>query len=489
MIFLQNKLDKFKNIKNQKYILYKLYILMKNNTGITNKIKHFINIFDKRSYKTFKIVVNWILCLKDWKQWDLANIWEITLWKIQYFFDKSSWNYEKLNNLRIQWIRNKIWWARDKKSDILIFDWTVFAKNKASKFWWITDYFFSNRDKKVVKWIELFWASIIAKNGLKYMLDIEIFTKIKDKLLLKNKWDSEINSAWRKFMTKTIKKTKSWLVVLDSGFKWAEMCKNIYENCKKHFLVRISATQVFFNENWEKFKISNLLKKKNAIYFEDWKMWVFKSVFLQSWNKKWFKKRVNIIVFHKNWLKNPSVLATSAEISDIYDNMIKKNWERSFKEKLEENKWKISIENQEKSVYFAFVELYKKRWTIEECFKKLKSYLSFEKFQVQSNNAIMKYLHIILLVHTLTYIMIFWLTQSHNNFIFVYNFLKEKRNIKNKSNWIKKITFMWLKLFIEMMFQLWWSWKIKWKSRKYLKNILKSPLCLNYNSCYKIGIK
>ncbi|MDQ7022026.1 MAG: hypothetical protein Q9M97_00575 [Candidatus Gracilibacteria bacterium] len=91
-------------------------------------------------------------------------------------------------------------------------------------------------------------------------------------------------------MIKTIKKTKSWLVVLDSGFKGAEMCKNIFENCKKHFLVRISATQVFFDEKGEKFKISELLKKKNAIYFENGKMWVFKGVFLQSWNKNDSKK-------------------------------------------------------------------------------------------------------------------------------------------------------------------------------------------------------
>ncbi|MDQ7023883.1 MAG: hypothetical protein Q9M97_10470 [Candidatus Gracilibacteria bacterium] len=297
---------------------------MKNNTGIKNKIKHFINIFDKRSYETFKIVVNGILCLKDWKQGDLANLGEVTLGKIQYFFDKSKWNYQKLNSLRIQWIRNKIGGARDKISDILIFDGTVFAKNKASKFCGLTDYFFSNKDKKVVRGIELFGASIITDNGLKYILGIEIFTKIKDKFLLKNEGASEINSAWRKFMIKTIKKTKSWLVVLDSGFKGAEMCKNIFENCKKHFLVRISATQVFFDEKGEKFKISELLKKKNAIYFENGKMWVFKGVFLQSWNKKGFKKRINIIVFYKNGLKNPSVLATSAEISDIYDNMIKK---------------------------------------------------------------------------------------------------------------------------------------------------------------------
>ncbi|MDQ7023735.1 MAG: hypothetical protein Q9M97_09700 [Candidatus Gracilibacteria bacterium] len=107
---------------------------MKNNTGIKNKIKHFINIFDKRSYETFKIVVNGILCLKDWKQGDLANVGEVTLGKIQYFFDKSKWNYQKLNSLRIQWIRNKIGGARDKISDILIFDGTVFAKIRLQNF-------------------------------------------------------------------------------------------------------------------------------------------------------------------------------------------------------------------------------------------------------------------------------------------------------------------------------------------------------------------
>jgi len=85
--------------------------------------------------------------------------------------------------------------------------------------------------------------------------------------------------------------------------------------------------------------------------------------------------------------------------------------------------------------------------------------------------------------------MLFSLTQSHNNFNFVYKFLKEKRNIKNKINWIKKITFMWLKLFIEMMFQLWWSWNLKWKSRKKLKNILKSSICLKSIYFDKIGLK
>ncbi|MDQ7023841.1 MAG: hypothetical protein Q9M97_10260 [Candidatus Gracilibacteria bacterium] len=54
--------------------------------------------------------------------------------KNSIFFDKSKWNYQKLNSLRIQWIRNKIGGARDKISDILIFDGTVFAKIRLQNF-------------------------------------------------------------------------------------------------------------------------------------------------------------------------------------------------------------------------------------------------------------------------------------------------------------------------------------------------------------------
>jgi len=457
---------------------------MKNNNGISTKIKHFFEIFDKRTYETFKIVINWILCLKDWKQWDLANFWGKTLWQIQYFFSKSEWNFKLLNKLRVQWIRNKVWWARDKKGDVLILDWSIFTKNKSSKFWWLTDYFFSNRDKKVVNWIELFWASIYTKSGLKYVLDISIYQKTKKKSRLKNKKFSEINDARRKFMMKVIKNTKSWLVILDSGFKWANMCKRIFQVCKRHFLVRIREWQWIIDENWNEFKISDLLLKKSAIYFPNWRMWIFKWFYLKSWRKKRVKLPVNIIVFHKNWPKKPSVLATSADLEDVYENMIRKTWDISWKEKMKDfnqkNSKKISKWENNNKIYYCFVELYAKRWSIEECFKELKSYLSFEKFRVQSYDSIMKYLHVVLLVHTLLYIMLYSLTKNEKSFNFVYNYLKKKRNIKNN---LKKITIMWLKLFFEMMFQNWCKWR--WKK---LKNVLKNTVCVKSLYCFKIGL-
>ena len=136
-----------------KYISINLYTYEKN-TWILTKIKHFNKSFkDKRTYEIFKTIVSWILCLKDWKQWDLANIWWKTLAQIQYFFYKSKWSSDLLNSFRINWVRNKRWWCSNKISDIVIFDWTIMSKNTKSNFSGFASWFFSNKDKKVVNWL------------------------------------------------------------------------------------------------------------------------------------------------------------------------------------------------------------------------------------------------------------------------------------------------------------------------------------------------
>ena len=464
---------------------------MKNNTGIINKIKHFSKIFkDRRAYEVFKTIISWILCLKDWKQWDLANVWWKTLSQIQYFFSKSEWNSKLLNKLRIEWIRNKIWWCADKISDILILDATIMKKNNKSNFSGFASWFFSNRDWKIVNWLEVFWASIYTKSWVKYMLDLAIFYKkqifnSKDK----RKW-SLLNEAWRKFIMKMVLKTKAWLIVLDSGFKWADTCKWIYQVAKRHFLVRISQSQKFFNKKWKEFKIENLLNDKNATFFDNWKMWVFKDVLLKSWNKKWFNIYITIIVYKINWAKNPMVLATSANLEDVYENMIRKPWDLSWKQRIEakthNNNHSLSNLWSEFEVYSCFVSLYKRRWSIEECFKELKSYLCFENFKVLSYESIMKYFHIILLVHTMLTIMIYRLSWDEKSFNYIYEYLKEKRNIK-KIKWEKnkKITIVWLKLFIEMVFQTWWICKVKWKHKKTLVELLKNRICVR--SCLSLN--
>ena len=198
-------------------------------------------------------------------------------------------------------------------------------------------------------------------------------------------------------------------------------------------------------------------------------------------DKKGVKIPVTIIVYHVNWAKVPMVTATSASLEDIYENMIRKKWDLSWKEKIMENQnnTKLAILWQENEIYSCFVLLYKRRWSIEECFKELKSYLCFENFKVISHKSIMKYFHIILVVHTLLTITMSSLSLDKESFDFVYEYLKEKRNMKKKKNdKCKQITIIWIKLFIEMMFQTRFKWKTKWKKEKTLSELLKNSICL-----------
>jgi hypothetical protein len=132
--------------------------------------------------------------------------------------------------------------------------------------------------------------------------------------------------------------------------------------------------------------------------------------------------------------------------------MIRKPWDLSWKDKLKHNLWEkaLNTTKNENEIYYSFVLLYQKRWSIEVCFRELKTYLWFEKFQLQSYEAIMKYLNICILVHTLLYLAIIYINLDYNTNYkrYIYNYLKEKRNIKNNDFYI---SFDWLKLFFEMI--------------------------------------
>ena len=478
--FFQKKLDKRISSKIEVYYILNT-MLMNKFTWIATKIKHFYKIFDKRTYDTFKNVVSSFIFLREHKQADIANLTWKALHKIQYFFNESVWDYKILNNLRLKWIRNKISWAWNKKSDILSLDSTIIAKSKNSNFSWLTNYFFSNKDKKIVDGFDIFWASIITKNWIKYILDICLyFKKKKNKLNNHDKRNPSIqNFLWKKVITKLLSKTKAWLVVLDSWFKWWSIAKWIFSVCKRHFLVRIWYEQYYYNKYWKCLKINKFCKDENAIFINWMKLWVLKNVELKSWYKKWIHIKTNLIIYHKNWFKNPVILCTSADIEDIYENMIRKVWDLSRNEKCKQSFREnalLKVQN-ENEIYFSFVLLYRKRWSIEVCFREIKTYLWFEKFQVRSYEAIMKYFHICILVHSLLYITLAYIELNIEFKTEIYNYLKEKRNIKNKNF---SISFDWLKLFLEMAIfrdnNIFWNIKFSISLKSCIWLIIQSKL-------------
>ena len=80
---------------------------MKKVFNFHQQIKHFSQMFDQRTYKTFQAVVDGVAKIRSWKQSDLACLSEKTLRQIQYFFDKAKWSFAKLNEFRLRFMRNK----------------------------------------------------------------------------------------------------------------------------------------------------------------------------------------------------------------------------------------------------------------------------------------------------------------------------------------------------------------------------------------------
>ena len=367
------------------------------------QIKHFSEMFDKRTYKTFQAVVDGIAKMKTWTQADLASVSEKTLRQIQYFFDKAKWSFAKLNEFRLRFVRNKADFT-DRKSDFVALDGSTMKKDSDASFGNLVGYVYSTKDKKSVNGFHLYGASIQTKTGRKYILDFMLF--------FKEKWLSEFD-AWISFATKVAKKSKAWILVLDRGFRNRSLLNHIYHKLKRMFLVRLSVTQHVISKGQKKSKnIKSFLSDKDARPLEKGKIWIIENVIIKAW-KEVFQEPVTVVVYHGNGFKNPMVIC-------------------------------ISQAKMTPAEAISFVQMYFRRWKIEQLFKELKSYFRFEKFKVLSLKAIKKYLYIAILVHSL-----FTTKEAEIENIPILEkvflcILKAKRNIH-------EITAIGLKLVLEML--------------------------------------
>jgi hypothetical protein len=360
-------------------------------------------MFDARTYKTFIAVVKGISSLRNWTQADLACLSDKTLRQIQYFFDKAKWSFGQMNEFRLRFVRNKPDF-RDRKSDFVALDGSTMKKDDDANFNNLVSNIYSTKDDKIVNGLQLFGASVQTKTGRKYIFDFMLF--------LKAKWLSEFD-GWKSFSTTVVKKSKAWILVLDRGFRNKYLMNHIYHKLKRMFLVRLSHTQHVILKGEKKSKsINSFLADKNAISLETGRMWIIPNAVINAW-KDTFKEKTTVIAYQGNGFKNPLVICVSqAEITT------------------------------DEAIHF--IQMYFKRWKIEQLFKELKSYFRFEKFKVTSFEAIQKYLHLVILVHTL-----FTIKQPEIEKIpklkqAIELILRTKRNIK-------EITSIGLKLVLEML--------------------------------------
>lgn len=393
---------------------------MKKVSQIHQQIKHLKGFFDARTYGTFQTIISGVLKLREWKQADLALLGGKTLRQIQYFFNGAKWCAKGLNGFRLRFLRNKPDF-RNRKSDFVVGDGSVLEVSKDSSFSGLAGPVYSNLRKDTVNGIKLFGASVHTKAGMKYVFDFLLF--------IKSRWKSEFE-AWMNFLEKVEAKTKAWLFVFDRGFRNKYLADHVFHKLKRMFLMRLSASQMVLVHDQKKGKkrrrkepryrvpgttahcIKSFLTDETAIPIEKAGLWIIPHVIIKSWCDV-FREEVSILVYWKDGFRNPLVLCISqAEV--------------------------------EKHEAFSFVETYFRRWGIEQLFYELKSWLSFEKFKVISEEALIKYLHIIIFVHSL-------LTAKKQEIEHIPKlaeaillFLKQTRNIT-------KFTLIGLKLFFEAL--------------------------------------
>jgi hypothetical protein len=368
---------------------------------ITQQIKHFKKLFDVRTYQTFQAVVKAIISLQTFKQADLAAFSQKTLRQIQYFFSGAKWCAVELNEFRLRFLRNKPDF-RDRQSDFVVADSTVVKKDKDSAFNGLTDFFWSNLHKQKVRGFEIFGVSVQSNQGIKYVLDFMFF--------FKKYWLSE-TQAWKHLLKKISSKTRAWIFVFDSGFRRKYLLKHVYEKLKRHFLIRMLPDQHIFSKGWKKSKsVKKALQKKQSFRVTNGKFWVFQKARVKAWDQV-LNLELTVIVYWRDGFRHPLVLAVSQT--------------------------NITLEEA-----LAFVQLYFRRWGIEQLFKELKSYFEWEKFRITSLFGIKKYLMLMVLLHSL-------LTLKKQEFssapplkLLAEFVLKKLRNIK-------ELTVIGVKLFLE----------------------------------------
>jgi hypothetical protein len=385
-------------------------------SNFSHNVKSFSVIFTKPTYQVFKAVVTSIIKNYDESQSSMASFTGKTLNQIQYFFAQAKWSFSKLNAFRLRFMRNKTDF-RNRQSDFVVLDGSTTKKDRDSEFKGLLSHVYSNRDKQVVNGIKIMGASVLTKSGVKYILDFILF--------LKSMWLSE-NQAWIHFAKRVSQKTSAYLYILDSGFRSAYIVRFIFTELKRHFLIRLLPSQCVLIptkkkkqnssqkkkqfENFETKKIQSLLISEKAINVEKGKIWIFENVIVNSW-KKLFPQKITLVVYHANGHLKPIVLATSEALED-------------------------------KKEVFRIVEIYFKRWSIEQLFKEVKHWFRFEKFKVTSLHAIGKFLHLIIFVHSL--ISVFFHSISKNK-----KLIEIIRFVLKKSRNIKEMTVISLKLFLQ----------------------------------------
>jgi len=329
---------------------------------------------------------------------------------ISYFFNDAVWDISSVRQaIREHLLRSPA--TRITGSDMAAFDESPISKHGTS-FQFIGDTW-DNAEKNVNDGYTLLTCAIVSlRNGTRFIHD-EICFSNKDP-----KWRG-VYPYLERLLRRLFETTSVSLVVFDSGFRNQYLIRYVLD-MGRNFILRLTLNMVIWDGTGKKRCLVRNIGSMDGACTE-----TFSVHGQEGWRISWYSGRVNawtrrvkepltVIAVTRPSFHEPMILCTNLPVTD-------------FKEALD-----------------AY-EKYLNRWKIEILFQDIKQ-LGLESFRVRSKRAIMKYLTIIILVHSLLTIMTRWVSMTPVFSSAVIRYLRKKRKIRF-------LSFRGMKIFYELLLE------------------------------------
>lgn len=356
--------------------------ILRADVSVINKfLAHFKELFSSKQFIALSMFA--YAMLKDYKRLNLSCLSQelpIDYQALQYFFSDAQWNYEALNNKRINALRKQRTTGFTKEG-VLAIDDTGSLKPFAKKTEGVAYQHYPTLNQQA--YCNVAVASCFVNAAKHIPLNFK-FYKPQDEFKL-GKYDdafrSKLDFAKELFQEAVSQNIPFSYVLFDSWYSSSELLEYIHQN-NRYFISEIKSDR--------KFSFRHPLLRKTVWLQEDELVKLIKKHFWDKTKIVGYKDALLPIYSFQTRLKGCSLPIAAFVVFD-------KLCEDDFKS------IHILITNDCRLSYKKVVSTYMLRWGIEQMFRELKDSLYFDHYQVRHKEKIMRYWMLCALVFSLIY--------------------------------------------------------------------------------------
>lgn len=321
--------------------------------------------FSKPLFKTFAAFLESLIAASDSTLGTVGMLAGKSLSSIAYFLNEGAWNQRALNTVRKDILANHPE-AKPHADDIACLDGSAIVKR--GNHFEVLAKVHDGRDGLIKNGYSFFGFSIVnSERKIRYLLDFLFVSTVSDNF--RSIWKS-----WMRLVGRNLSRIKARLFVLDAGFRNRYFLRFL-RNSGKHFVVRMLATMVLWIGK-ERMSLEEIQMRIESVRVHIQNVgtvtfWCERGV-VNAWKKE-IPEETTILVIKRSGFRNPLILAASQALIDTAA-MVR--------------------------CYVAYL----KRWSLECIFRELKQGLGLEKFQVRSQKAIVRYLTLVVIAHTVLFL-------------------------------------------------------------------------------------